>query len=126
MTIQRPALSRPKASLRLIFFQVSASNIPPSGGYEDALVGIIERFASGKLFPPLRPGIFSGRPPRMPHYRKRLWVSLYRPEAHASISYQAEAIFYEKVLFQRPDEKGNYAFTDTLHERSRRPLYRQT
>ena len=96
--------------------------------FEDAMVGIIERLASGKLFPPLTVEDFRKPPSRMPHYRKRLWVSLHRPLAYASISYQAETILYEKVFFRSPDEKAISAFTDTLHERSSRhaPLYRQT
>lgn len=102
--------------------------LPIGASFEGALIGLIERNLSGELFPALKATDFVKPPARMPQYRKRLWISFYRPETYASVTYMAEGIVYEKVLFKKPERARAGVIKDAMAERSGRSavLYRQS
>jgi DNA-binding transcriptional ArsR family regulator len=91
--------------------------LPIGASFEDALIGLIERSLSGDLFPKLDQTDFIRAQASLPRYRKRLWVSLYRPEAYASITYLAERIVYESVSFHLADRRHS-PFADRREERT--------
>ncbi len=95
--------------------------------FEEALITLIEDMLADTLFPPLQSSDFRKLPSKIANYKKRLWVTLYRPEAYASITYLAEGITYEKVLFQKKPDVSNAIFRDTTARRKRTAvLYRQS
>ena len=99
--------------------------LEPGTRFEDAMIGLIQRSLDGTLFPDLAPTDFVQVPSPVPKtYRRRLWVSLYRPQAYASVSYFAEGIVYEKVLFENRLHHGT-PYHDRWEKQSAH-LYRQT
>lgn len=99
------------------------SRIAMGATFEEALVAIIEYALADTLFPPLRSSDFRRAPAKIPSYRSRLWVSLYRPQPYASITYLAEGIIYEKILFQ-PKSHGPSLFKDTYKRKKEAVSYR--
>jgi DNA-binding transcriptional ArsR family regulator len=95
--------------------------------FEEALITVIEGTLADTLFPPLQSSDFRKPTSKIANYKKRLWVTLYRPEAYASITYLAEGITYEKVLFQKKPDVANATYRDTAARRKRTAvLYRQS
>jgi hypothetical protein len=91
--------------------------------FEEALVTIIECMLADTLFPPLRSSDFRKPPSKIPSYRKRLWVTLYRPQPYAAITYLAEGITYEKIVFE-PKSRGPNFYKDTLKRKKEAVSYR--
>ena len=95
--------------------------------FEEALIGLIEGTLADTLFPPLQSSDFRKPPSKIANYKRRLWVTLFRPEAYASITCLAEGITYEKVLFQKKSEGANAAYSDTAARKKQAGvLYRQS
>jgi hypothetical protein len=92
--------------------------------FEEALVTIIECTLANTLFPPLQSSDYRKPPSKVSSYQKRLWVTLYRPQPYASITYLAEGITYEKILFQ-PKSHGPDFFSPYVAKRKKEAvLYR--
>lgn len=101
------------------------NRIQVGASFEDALVAVIEAVLTYTLFPPFQPTDFRKPLSKMPDYRKRLWVTFYRPQAYASITYYAEGITYEKILFQRKSDNSiMFHYTDTAKHKRQAFLYR--
>ncbi|MGH2506572.1 MAG: hypothetical protein ACRDHZ_04015 [Ktedonobacteraceae bacterium] len=101
------------------------NRIQLGASFEDALVAVIEAVLTYTLFPRLQPTDFRKPPSKMPDYRKRLWVTHYRPQAYASITYCAESITYEKILFQRKQPENIFNFIDSAKHKRQAFLYRE-
>jgi hypothetical protein len=92
--------------------------------FEEALVAIIEGTLADTLFPPLQALDFCKPPSKTPSYRKRLWITVHRPHAYASITYLAEGITYEKILFQPKSHGSDFAYKDIEKLTKQAVLYR--
>jgi hypothetical protein len=96
--------------------------------FEEALIALIEGTLADTLFPPLAASDFRKPPSKIANYKKHLWLALYRPEPYAAITYLAEGITYEKILFQQQKSAGaNMAFSETAaRKKPAAVVYRQS
>ncbi|HEY5306097.1 MAG TPA: hypothetical protein VIJ52_05445 [Pseudolabrys sp.] len=92
--------------------------------FEDALVMIIESMLADTLFPPLQSSDFRKPPSKIQSYRKRIWVTLYRPQPYSSITYLAEGITYEMILFQPKSFGSAFGYKDTSKPKKEAVSYR--
>jgi DNA-binding transcriptional ArsR family regulator len=95
--------------------------------FEEAMIALIEGTLADTLFPPLQSSDFLKPPSKIANYKKHLWVALYRPEAYAAITYLAEGITYEKMLFQKKSDGANATYSDTgVRKKQAAVAYRQS
>lgn len=92
--------------------------------FEDALVAVIEAMLMYTLFPRLQSTDFRKPTSKNLSYRKRLWVTFYRPEPHASMTYCAEGVTYQKILFQAKPIDFRDVYSDRVARKKKADLYR--